>query len=114
MSEASTTSSIGATQWSAGAPRWLRTGSPVGALIAARDWTDSALGPIDSWPESLVRTTQLCLDSSLPLALLWGEDYTQLYNDAFATICQENPAHALGKSFRDSWAAAWPVLEPYV
>jgi len=53
----------------------------MGKLIRSMDWTQSPLGPIESWPQSLRTTVSLCLASNFPISLAWGPKHVQIYND---------------------------------
>jgi hypothetical protein len=66
---------------------WLVGGGEMGKLIRSMDWSKSPLGPIDSWPQSLRTTVGLCLASNFPIALVWGPNHIQLYNDGYWPIC---------------------------
>ena len=39
----------------------------MGALIRSMDWSDTPLGPLDQWPQSLRTTVSLCLSSTFPI-----------------------------------------------
>jgi len=84
----------------------------MGKVIAARDWSASALGPIESWPQSLRTTVSLCLASNSPMSLTWGSKCTQIYNDAFRHICGKKHPHSLGQDFRECWASVWHLIGP--
>jgi hypothetical protein len=58
-------------------------GGEMGALIHAFDWTQTPLGPIEGWPQSLRLALAICLGSSSAIGIYWGRDLTLLYNDAF-------------------------------
>ncbi|MFC5990078.1 sensor histidine kinase [Limoniibacter endophyticus] len=77
--------------------------------IIAFDWAAHPLGPIDTWPKTLLITAGMMLRSPFPKAIVWGENMTTLYNDAFRPIlgAKEN---TLGASFSDVWAEAWDDL----
>jgi signal transduction histidine kinase len=96
-----------------GSPRWVPTSSAVGQLIASRDWSQSALGPIEGWPATLTEAVAICLDAHFPSAIAWGPRRVQLYNDAFAGFCGNKHPSALGGSMQDCWKSAWPALGPY-
>ena len=51
--------------------------------VDAFDWTTTPLGPRANWPSELKIAAQQMLDSSFPKAVVWGENYTTIYNDAF-------------------------------
>ncbi|HEX2673754.1 MAG TPA: ATP-binding protein [Polyangiaceae bacterium] len=86
--------------------------SDTGAVIARKDWRATALGAIERWPAVLRRTVRVCLESGFPFAIAWGPERTQLYNDAFSSICGGKHPAALGQDMRTCWASAWPVLGP--
>jgi hypothetical protein len=46
---------------------WLVGDSEIVELILSKDWSQTQLGPIGSWPENLQTTVSLCLASSFPI-----------------------------------------------
>src|SRR5436853_7598851 len=68
---------------------WLVGGGEMGKLIRSIDWSKTPLGPIESWPQSLRTTVSLCLSSNFPIALAWGPQHVQIYNDGYWPICGE-------------------------
>jgi PAS domain S-box-containing protein len=78
--------------------------------IAAKDWAETPLGPIENWPQSLRTTVSLCLASNFPISLVWGPARTQIYNDGYWPICGAKHPSAMGQDFRECWALAWPVI----
>jgi signal transduction histidine kinase len=89
---------------------WLVGGGEMGKVIRAADWSDSPLGPLDSWPQSLRTTVGLCLASNFPISLVWGPGYVQIYNDGYWPICGKKHPDSMGQSFRECWASPWPVI----
>lgn len=84
----------------------------MGALIADRDWSNSPLGPIETWPESLVSTLRMILPTEAQIVVFWGPEYLAFYNDAYApTIGLKHPA-ALGSPAAEYWSELWSDLEP--
>ena len=65
-------------------PAFLAGAGELGALIANYDWAATALGPVESWPESLKTAVGMILRSPVPIVLLWGEDGFMIYNDAYS------------------------------
>jgi serine phosphatase RsbU (regulator of sigma subunit) len=53
------------------------------------------------------------LSSEFPMMIVWGPDYTQLYNDAFRPILGtgKHPG-AMGRSTRETWAEIWTDIGP--
>ncbi|MGJ7916014.1 ATP-binding protein [Massilia sp. LXY-6] len=89
---------------------FLTGSSETAALIRARDWSDTPLGPIESWPQSLRTTVGLCLASNFPINIIWGPDNVQIYNDGYRIICGDKHPASLGMDFTECWASAWPEI----
>ena len=70
-------------------------GGNVGALMRARDWMRSPLGPPESWPNSLRTVVELMLQSRFPMFVAWGEALGFLYNDPYAEILGSKHPKAL-------------------
>ena len=80
--------------------------------IRRHDWAATALGPIAGWPPHLRAAVDICLASPLPIAILWGEQRLQLYNDAYRAIAQHRHPAILGRPVLDNWAEARDVIGP--
>lgn len=89
---------------------FLTGGGQMAEAIADKDWSKTALGPLESWPQSLRTTVSLCLASTFPIALIWGNERIQLYNDGYVPICAAKHPDSLGQDFRECWASAWPAI----
>lgn len=77
------------------------------------DWAQTPLGSMAHWTPVLRHAVENLLSSHYPSCLVWGPDYTMVYNDAFRIILGNKP-DALGRSFSDVWAEAWPAIQPMV
>jgi hypothetical protein len=86
----------------------------MAALIQAKDWSKTPLGPRDQWPESLRVAVGICLGSRFPMFLWWGPDLINFYNDAYIPILGRRHPDALGGSAPDLWREVWPVIGPQV
>jgi len=84
--------------------------SEMAALIRSRDWSDTPLGPIDTWPQSLRTTVSLCLASNFPINIVWGPQHTQIYNDGYRIVCGDKHPASLGMDYTECWASAWPAI----
>jgi DNA-binding NarL/FixJ family response regulator len=83
-----------AVKTSAAAQEWLADGRELSRLIPERDWSQTPLGPIESWPQSLKTSVSICLASRFPIVLYWGPECVVLYNDAYRTFWAANiPGH---------------------
>ena len=74
----------------------LAAGGEMGALVGARDWGSSPLGPVAGWPQSLRSSLSICLSSRFPAFVFWGPDLVQLYNDSFVPVLGAKHPVALG------------------
>jgi signal transduction histidine kinase len=94
----------------ASAQDWLVGGGAMGELIRSLDWSKTALGPIEFWPQSLRTTVSLCLASNFPISIAWGAQRSQIYNDGYWPICGGKHPGSIGQDFRECWASAWPAI----
>ena len=90
-------------------------GGDMAALVRAKDWSDTPLGPKDRWPRSLRTIIRVMLTSRYAMWLGWGPELTFFYNDAYArmSLGKKHP-WALGQPARRVWEEIWPDLEPRV
>ncbi|MFC3070534.1 PAS domain-containing sensor histidine kinase [Phenylobacterium soli] len=82
---------------------FLIGGGETGRLISAFDWSQTSIGPIESWPQSLKTTVSILLHSPVPIVLLWGEDGVMLYNDAYSVFAAARHPALLGSKVREGW-----------
>ncbi|MDB5960105.1 MAG: hybrid sensor histidine kinase/response regulator [Massilia sp.] len=84
-------------------------------LLRGADWAASSLGPPSSWPESLRIILNVCFDSHFPIAVWWGPELIQFYNDGYRPIlgATKHPA-AFGRPARETWPDIWPTISPMV
>lgn len=89
-------------------PGFLAGGGEMGALIRAKDWSKTPLGPPESWPPSLRTAVSIMLETHIGMHIAWGDDYIQLYNDGYRPVLGEtkHPA-ALGLPIRVSFPEIW-------
>lgn len=90
--------------------QFLSGGGEMGKLIRSMDWSKTALGPIEDWPQSLRTSVSLCLSSTFPILIAWGPDTIQIYNDSYRPICGAKHPESMGQSFHICWETALPVV----
>ncbi|MES2262241.1 MAG: ATP-binding protein [Pseudomonadota bacterium] len=82
----------------------------MAALIRTIDWSQTPLGPLQDWPQSLRTSVSLCLSSTFPILVAWGPEYIQIYNEAYRPICGGKHPASMGEPFKVCWATALPVV----
>ena len=80
--------------------------------IRSFHWSQTPLGPIEQWPQSLKTSVSICLASRFPIVMYWGQEYVVLYNDAYSTILGGKHPWALGRPCRECWAEIWDTIGP--
>lgn len=75
----------------------------VRALVSQFDWSQTSVGPKSTWPQALATAFDMIIETTAPMALLWGADGIMIYNDAYAEIAGQRHPEILGH----------PVAEAY-
>jgi PAS domain S-box-containing protein len=83
--------------------KFLDGGGECGRLIAARDWSQTPLGQVEDWPQSLRTATAILLRSAVPMVMLWGESGVMLYNDGYSVFAGGRHPNLLGSNVREGW-----------
>ena len=87
-------------------------GGEMGVLMAAFDWSKSAVGPVSTWPQSLKTAVRIILMSRYAMFVWWGRELVNLYNDPYRAFLGIKHPNALGKSAREVWAEIWDQIGP--
>ena len=82
-------------------------------LIRSMDWSGTALGGIEAWPQSLRTAVSICLGSRHPIVLWWGPERWMFYNDGYRPMLG-NTKHPqfLGRPGQECWAEIWDIIGP--
>lgn len=89
---------------------FLSGGGEMAKLVRSMDWSATALGPIETWPQSLRTTVSLCLASNFPINIAWGPGHAQIYNDGYWPIVGGKHPESMGQDYSICWASAWPAI----
>jgi hypothetical protein len=84
----------------------------MAALMRSQDWSQSYLGPVETWPQSLKTSIRIILGSRYPMFIWWGQELVDFYNDAYVPMLGKRHPAALGQSARDIWSELWHALGP--
>jgi len=95
---------------------FLSGGGEMGERIRLFNWTSTSLGHISTWPQSLLTTLSIVLNSRFPMFVWWGDDLIQFYNDAYRPSLGMDAKHpsALGQKGEDCWQEIWPIIKPLI
>ncbi|WP_035647522.1 PAS domain S-box protein [Flavobacterium sp. ASV13] len=92
---------------------FIANGGEMGELMRSKDWSKTSLGDPDLWPQSLRTMVSVILSNPFGMYIAWGNDFTQIYNDAFRPIlgATKHP-EALGISSKETFAEIWDTIGP--
>ncbi|MEG4805534.1 MULTISPECIES: ATP-binding protein [unclassified Microcoleus] len=93
---------------------WLVGGGEMGSRTRSFDWSQTSLGAIEAWPQSLKSLVKTLLTSRYPMVLTWGPEFAQFYNDAYSELIGDKHPAALGTDIRETMAEAWDTLGPMI
>ena len=82
------------------------------ALLDGMEWSATALGARSTWPMELEAAIRTVLASRLPVMLYLGEEFVQIYNDAFLPILGNKHPDAFGRPAARCWPEVWQTLGP--
>jgi signal transduction histidine kinase/ActR/RegA family two-component response regulator len=84
-------------------------------MLRAKDWSATSIGPPATWPEALRLQLNVCFDTPFAIAVWWGPELIQFYNDGYRPIlgATKHPA-AFGRPARETWPDIWPTIGPMV
>ena len=95
---------------------FMLKGGEMGALTRAKDWSKTAVGPVESWPQSLRTTLGILLNSKFPMFLFWGPEHICFYNDAYRPSLGNDGKHPfiLGEKGAEFWPEIWDFIKPLI
>ena len=93
-------------------PAWLAGGGEMGALMRSKNWRETALGPLEDWPQSLKVSAGICIASRFDLIVWWGPQLIILYNDSYCRTLAGKHPHALGRPGMEVYPEIWDVIGP--
>lgn len=85
------------------AESFLTNNSVMSTLVQEFDWSQTQLGPIETWPQSLKTAVNIVLNSPVPIVMLWGKDGYMIYNDAYSVFAGARHPKLLGSKVIEGW-----------
>src|SRR5580704_16913213 len=92
----------------------IDAGEEMGDRIRGLDWSQTPLGPIHTWPQSLRTVVDILLSSRYAMWMGWGPELTFFYNDAYRPTLGLKHPRALGMRADQVWSEIWPNIGPLV
>jgi len=90
---------------------FLSGGGEMGEQVRAKDWSKTTLGDPENWPQSLRTMVAVMLNNPYGMYIAWGNEYIQLYNDAYRPILGSTKhPKALGISTRETFIEIWDII----
>ncbi len=93
-------------------PAFLSGHGDMSERIRQFNWSQTSIGAVDSWKQSLRSALNICLNSNFPIAIYWGQELCLLYNDAWSPIPGNKHPWALGRPAKEVWPEIWNDIEP--
>lgn len=93
-------------------PEFLSGGGEMGQRMRDFDWSQTALGPVHTWPQSLRTCVRIMLTSRQPIWIGWGKEWIKLYNDPYKAIVGGKHPWALGAPANVVWREIWDHIDP--
>ncbi|MCC5652226.1 response regulator [Nostoc sp. XA013] len=87
-------------------------GGEIGSLMRSLDWSQTSLGYVADWPQSLRSAISILLASKAQICLFWGNELITIYNDAYRPALASKHPWALGHPAHEVWSEVWNVIEP--
>ncbi|MBD2448952.1 response regulator [Nostoc sp. FACHB-152] len=86
--------------------------SEMAALMRMHDWSQTSLGAVETWSQSLKTSVRIMLTSRQAMFVWWGDDLINLYNDAYRAILGGKHPQALGQKAAVVWQEIWDQVGP--
>jgi PAS domain S-box-containing protein len=93
---------------------FLSGGGSTGALMRSTDWSQTPIGPLETWPYVLRTMVSFLLSNPLPLVLWWGPRYCQLYNDRFRPVLRDKHPRSMGQPGDECFPEIWHAIRPLI
>ncbi|HEY9697616.1 MAG TPA: PAS domain S-box protein [Trichocoleus sp.] len=84
--------------------------SEMARLMRSHDWSQTPLGSVETWSQSLRTSINICLSSRSPILLWWGTDFVMFYNDACRSLLGAKHPKSMGQRGQDCWIEGWDVI----
>src|SRR5687767_1007962 len=91
-------------------------GGEMGDIMRSKDWSMTPLGHESHWPQYMLTTLNIMLNSRFPMFVFWGPELVCFYNDAYRPslgIQGKHPA-MVGEPAQKYWQEIWHIIKPLI
>lgn len=92
--------------------RLFSSGGELARLCREKDWSNTPLGPTESWSASLRVTANLVVAAPVSMVVLWGPQLVQIYNDGYRDVMGAKHPGGLGQPTSECWPEVWEFHGP--
>ena len=92
----------------------LAGGGEMGSLMRSIDWSNTPIGPVESWSPALRTMVRILLVNRFQLFIWWGRHFVQFYNDASRPILGAKHPTSMGQPAAECWSEIWHVIGPLI
>lgn len=105
---------IACPDWTAAEPKGVLTEHM--RFARSINWTATPLGPPSTWSREFRQIANLCMGSPFPVAVLWGNELTTIFNDAYRAEVLGNNKHPalMGRGFAGEFSELWDGVIPFI
>lgn len=82
--------------------------------ILGMSWAGTPLGEPELWPDSLVTTLRLVLNTTQPICFWWGPQLINFHNDGYDPMLGNRKDAAIGAFAPDLWPDVWEDILPLI
>jgi hypothetical protein len=85
---------------------------PLREAYRGVDWAAGPLGPVSGWSPTLRAAMQVMLHTRHAVTLMWGREFTLVYNEAYVRMIGDKHPAALGAPARQVFPEIWDDIGP--
>lgn len=80
-------------------------------LMRRTNWSETPLGPMESWAPAMRNCISLVLASNFPMISFWGQHFCCIYNDAYIPILGAKHQGSLGQPVAAIFPEIWEDIQ---
>jgi len=84
----------------------------MGAMMRDIAWSDTPLGPVAGWPQSLRTALSMMLEARFAMVVAWGPEFRFFYNDRYVPVLGTKHPRSLGAPAAEIFPEIWELIGP--